>query len=133
MTTDIQELLHLPVLPLKNTVLFPYLLLPLSAGRAGSVAAVEAALATEDKSILIIAQRDADKDEPAQDDLFTIGTRAVIKKMNRTEQGLEMIVQGVERMVVVRVEQTKPYVKAVVRKHPLPDDKGTEVEALDRK
>ncbi|HEV3118975.1 MAG TPA: endopeptidase La [Gemmataceae bacterium] len=132
MTNDTQGLVHLPVLPLKNTVLFPHLLLPLSAGRPGSVAAVEAALATEDKSILIIAQRNAGAEEPGQDDLFTIGTRAVIKKMARSDQGLELIVQGVERVVFVRLEQTKPYLRAVIRPYPLPDDKGPEVEALHR-
>ncbi len=52
----------LPVLPLKNAVLFPYLMMPLSAGRAGSIAAVEAALATESKEIVVFTQRDADVD-----------------------------------------------------------------------
>jgi ATP-dependent Lon protease len=95
MANNTQELVHLPVLPLKNTVLFPYLLLPLSVGRSLSTSAVEAALATEDKSILVIAQRNGTAEEPGPDDLFTIGTRAVIKKMARSDQGLELIVQGV--------------------------------------
>jgi len=133
MSENIQGLVHLPVLPLKNAVLFPYLLLPLTAGRPASVAAVDAALATEDKSILIVAQRDGNNEQPAtQDDLFTIGTRAVIKKMARADEGIQIIVQGVERVVLVRVEQTTPYLKAMARPHPLPDDKGTEVEALHR-
>ncbi|HEV3080032.1 MAG TPA: endopeptidase La [Gemmataceae bacterium] len=133
MSENTQGLVHLPVLPLKNTVLFPYLLLPLTAGRPASVAAVDAALATEDKSILIVAQRDGNNEQPAsQDDLFTIGTRAVIKKMARADEGVQIIVQGVERVVLVRVEQTTPYLKAVARPHPLPDDTGTEVEALHR-
>jgi len=133
MSENTQGLVHLPVLPLKNTVLFPYLLLPLTAGRPASVAAVDAALATEDKSILIVAQRDGNNEQPAtQDDLFTIGTRAVIKKMARADEGIQIIVQGVERVVLVRVEQTTPYLKAMARPHPLPDDKGTEVEALHR-
>ena len=49
----------LPVLPIKNTVLFPYLFLPLAAGRAGSIAAVEAAAASEEKTVLVVTQRDA--------------------------------------------------------------------------
>jgi len=65
----------LPVLPLKSAVLFPYLLMPLSAGRPGSIAAVEAALATESKEILIFTQRDPDIDSPTQTDLYAIGTR----------------------------------------------------------
>jgi ATP-dependent Lon protease len=129
---DSEKLLHLPVLPIKNTVLFPYLLMPLAVGRPVSRAAVEAALATEDKTLLIVAQRDADVEEPAEKDLYTIGTRAVIKKMARSENGLEMIVQGLERVVLVRLEQTTPYLKAMVRPLSQPDDQGTEVEALHR-
>jgi ATP-dependent Lon protease len=130
--SDTQNLITLPVLPIKNTVLFPYLLMPLAVGRPGSRAAVEAALATEDKCILVIAQREDQVDEPKEGDLFTIGTRAVIKKMVRSENGFELIVQGAERVVLVRLEQTEPYLKAIARPLPLPDDQGTEVEALHR-
>jgi ATP-dependent Lon protease len=130
--TEMEKLIQLPVLPIKNTVLFPYLVMPLSVGRPGSRAAVEAALASEDKAILIVAQRDANTDEPGQDDLYTIGTRAVIKRMSRSEQNIEMIVQGLERVVLVRMEQTTPHLKAAVRVLPPPDDQGTEVEALHR-
>jgi ATP-dependent Lon protease len=130
--SDTTNLTSLPVLPIKNTVLFPYLLMPLSVGRPAKRAAAEAALASEDKTLLIIAQRDADVEEPKQEDLFTIGTRAVIKKMARSENGLEMLVQGVERVVLVRLEQSTPHLRATVRPFPLPDDQGTEIEALHR-
>ncbi|TMQ31887.1 MAG: endopeptidase La, partial [Planctomycetota bacterium] len=130
MTT--QELRSLPVLPIKNTVLFPHLLLPLSVGRPASQAAVEAALATEDKTLLVIAQRRCDAEELNQEDVFAIGTRAVIKKMARTEQGLEVSVQGLERAAIVRLDQVTPYLKATVRALTAPDDQGTEVEALLR-
>jgi len=127
-----ENLLHLPVLPLKNTVLFPHLLMPLAVGRPASRAAVEAALAGEDKTLFVVAQRNEATDEPGETELFTIGTRAVIKKMARSEQGLEIIVQGVERATMVRLEQTAPYLRALVRPLPLPDEGGTEVEALHR-
>src|SRR5438270_597548 len=130
--SDTQNLQTLPVLPIKNTVLFPYLLLPLSVGRANSRAAAEAALATEDKTLVIVAQRDDSVDEPKQEDLFSIGTRAIIKKMVRSENGLEMIVQGIERVVIVRTESQSPFLKAVVRPLPFPEDQGAEVEALHR-
>jgi ATP-dependent Lon protease len=129
---DNEKLVHLPVLPIKNTVLFPYLLMPLAVGRSASRAAVEAALATEDKTLLVVAQRDDSIEEPVEKDLYTVGTRAVIKKMARSENGLEMIVQGVERVVLVRWEQTSPFLKAVARPLAQPDDGGTEVEALHR-
>src|SRR6267143_227672 len=59
---------ELPVLPLKSAVLFPYLVMPLSAGRPASIAAVEAALASESKEVLVFTQRDGDVDVPTQDD-----------------------------------------------------------------
>src|SRR5262245_47487758 len=103
--------LELPVLPLKNTVLFPFLFAPLPVGRPNSVAAVEAALATEEKTFVVAAQRDAANDEPALDDLHRIGTRAVVRKMARGEGTIELLVQGVERVALLSQLQTEPYLK----------------------
>ena len=121
----------LPVLPLKSAVLFPYLLMPLSAGRPASIAAVEAALATESKEILIFTQRDADLDSPTKDDLYSIGTKAVIRKMNRSGEGhLELMVLGMERVTLLKVDSSEPYLKGRAVPLLLPDDKGPEIEAL---
>jgi ATP-dependent Lon protease len=121
----------LPVLPLKSAVLFPYLMMPLSAGRASSIAAVEAALATESKEILIFTQRDADVDLPGKDDLYTIGTKAVIRKMNRSSEGhLELMVLGMERVTLLKVDSSEPFLKGRAVPLPLPEDKGPEIEAL---
>ena len=99
----------LPVLPLKNTVLFPHMFVPLSVGRPSSVAAVEAALATEEK--ISSSSPSGRRQRPARsDDLYPIGTRTV-KKM-APENGIEMLVQGIERVVLVKIEQTEPYLKA---------------------
>src|SRR5450432_1968855 len=122
---------ELPVLPLKNAVLFPYLLMPLSAGRAGSVAAVEAALATESKEVLVFTQRDGDVDSPLQADLYPIGTKAVIRKMSRAGEGhLELLVLGMERVALVKLDNSEPFLKARVAPLPLPEDKSPEIEAL---
>jgi ATP-dependent Lon protease len=131
-TPEIEVVQTLPVLPIKNTVLFPYMPLPLAVGRPNSVAAVEAALATEDKTLFITAQRDANSEQVTAESLYTIGTKAVIKKMARGEGGVEVLVQGVERMTLLRLEQTEPFLKARVRPIPFPEDTGTEVEALHR-
>src|ERR687894_1635264 len=121
----------LPVLPLKNTVLFPHLLMPLSVGRSSSLAAVQAALATEEKEIVLVAQRDASNENPGQNDLYTVGTRAVIRKMSRPNENLvEVLVMGVERVVLIRVDLEDGYLKARVTPSPLPQDRGPEVEAL---
>jgi len=121
----------LPVLPLKNTVLFPYLLMPLSVGRSSSLAAVQAALATEEKEIVLVAQRDASEENPSQETLYTVGTKAVIRKMSRPNENLmEVLVMGAERVVIVRVDNDEGYLKARVLPSPLPEDRGPEVEAL---
>jgi ATP-dependent Lon protease len=126
--TDFQVL---PAVPLKNTILFPGLLLPLSVGRESSLRAVEAALKTEEKEIILIAQRDPHVDAPQQDDLYTIGTKAVIRKSSRPTDGIvEILVLGVERVVIVKLETHEPYLQAKFRILPLPEDSGSEVEAL---
>ncbi|MGA2878206.1 MAG: endopeptidase La [Bryobacteraceae bacterium] len=121
----------LPVLPLKSAVLFPYLLMPLSAGRSASIAAVEAALATESKEILVFTQRDPDVDSPTKDDLYSIGTKAVIRKMNRSGEGhLELMVLGMERVTLLKVDSSEPFLNGRATPLALPDDKGPEIEAL---
>jgi ATP-dependent Lon protease len=128
--TDVRVL---PMLPLKSTVLFPNLLMPLSVGRPTSLAGVEAALGTEEKELIIVAQRNAAAESPTFDELYTIGTRAVIRKMSRLPQGaMELLVLGLERVVVLKLDQTDPYYTARVRPYPLPEDSSAELEALTR-
>jgi ATP-dependent Lon protease len=120
----------LPVLPLKNTVLFPYLMMPLSVGRASSLAAVEAALATEEKQIVLFAQKDVSVEAPTQDDLYVVGTKAIVRKVNRQEDSVELLVLGTERVALIKLDASEPYLRAKVHPLPLPEDKGPEVEAL---
>src|SRR5579871_3053544 len=127
-TNNIQTL---PLLPLKNTVLFPYLLMPLSVGRASSLAAVEAALATEEKEIVLFAQKDSSVENPGANELHAIGTKALIRKMNRQgDEQIELLVLGTERQALIRLDQSEPFLRARVNPLPLPLDKGPEVEAL---
>jgi ATP-dependent Lon protease len=131
-STNILTVRTLPVVPLRNTVLFPYIFVPLSVGKPASLAAVAAAMAGEEKTFVAVAQKDIATDTPGADDLYTVGTRAVVKKMARSEEAMELLVQGVERVVLVKVEQSDPYLSARVQPFPLPEDGGTEVEALVR-
>ncbi len=121
-----------PVLPTKTAVLFPQIFVPLSVGRARSVAAVKAALASEEKHLLVVAQRDPAVNEPKPEDLYTVGTVAVIKKMAPNGEKLDLLVQGVERVAIVGYKETDGYQTATVRALPLPEDGGAEVEALYR-
>jgi ATP-dependent Lon protease len=123
----------LPLLPIKNMVMFPYLVTPLSVNRGTSRAAIETAAASEEKQIVIVAQRDAAIEEPQQNDLYTIGTKAIIRKMVKPrDETIDLIVQGIERVAIIRVEQAGSHLQARVRSLPLPTDKSAEVEALHR-
>jgi len=114
--TPNENVVVLPVLPLKNTVLFPHLFMPLAVGRPNSLAAVEAVLATEEKTFVVAVQRDGNNEQPGFDDLFTIGTRAVIKKMARaSEETLELLVQGPERVSLTRVDTNDTYLEAHIQ------------------
>jgi ATP-dependent Lon protease len=123
----------LPVLPVKNSVLFPFVHMPFSVGRPLSMAALEAAVATEDKELLVVTQRDADVESPGQEDLYPIGAKAVIKKLARGEEGrLQVIVLGVERVRIHKLITSEAYLKAEVTPEPLPADESPETEALQR-
>ena len=123
----------LPVLPVKRTVLFPGVRVPLTVGRDRSVAAVEFALKTEEKTVLIVSQRDPETSEPTLENLYQIGTTAVIKQVGRTADGqLHAVVQGVERCVLLKVEQTTPFLMVRARQLPAPSDSGPEIDALHR-
>ena len=123
----------LPVLPIKRTVLFPGVLMPVTVGRDRSVAAVNAALKTEEKTILVVAQRDPGKENPGLDDLYTIGTKAIVKQVGRTEDGtIQAMLQGLERVALLKVEQSLPFLMVQARRLELPADQDREVQALQR-
>ena len=134
----------LPVLPLKGIVLFPLQSMPLVVGRPASVAAVHAALSTEDKTLVVVAQKDPESDQLTLDDVHAIGTKAVIKKMIPTEEVLQLIVHGIQRVRLgpAPQEATQPekprdedapvYLQASATSLPIPQDRDTETEALHR-
>ncbi len=133
MSTTEPKIQTLPVLPLKNSVLFPQLLMPLAVGRPASLAAVAAAMASEGKEIVIAAQRDASVEEPSQADLYGIATRAIVRRMTRSsESASELLVLGAERVAILKLEHNGEYLEARVSSLPLPQDSGPEVEALRR-
>src|SRR5262249_12892674 len=87
----------LPVLPLKDVVVFPFIILPLSVSREKSINAVDAALA-EQRIIMLVAQRDAQNDTPRPDDLYPVGTVAAIMRMLKLPDGrIRLLVQGLSR------------------------------------
>ncbi|MBM3813000.1 MAG: endopeptidase La [Acidimicrobiia bacterium] len=125
--------LSLPILPMKNTALMPYLLMPLSVGRPRSLNAMEAALATEDKEIVLISQRDSSVESPSASDLYTYGTRAVIRKMNKSsDDHMEVLVLGMQRVMLLKIDQDEPYMIGSFQSAPVAIDNSPEAEALRR-
>jgi ATP-dependent Lon protease len=126
---------EIPVLPLQNTTLFPETMVPLAAGRPASMAAVEAALSSEEKLLACVSVRpDQSSDQDAKStDLFEIGTLVMIKRMERVEDTLHLIVQGTDRIRVLGWAQEEPFLRARVQILPeLTITNKEEVEAAKR-
>jgi len=105
---------ELPILPLRDTVLFPNSFMPLAVARESSVHLIDDAIANN-KLIAVFTQRDASVEEPGQDDLYTVGTATHIHKMFKLPDGsLRLIVQGLARLTLNEVVATQPYLRARV-------------------
>jgi ATP-dependent Lon protease len=125
---------ELPVLPLRDIVIYPFMIVPLFVSREKSIRAVDEALG-ESRMILLASQKDLDKEEPASDDLYQIGTVAVIMRMLKLPDGrIRILVQGLARAQIESVEAGGEYLRAhlnVVQEIPAPE-RSLEVEALVR-
>ncbi len=123
----------LPVLPLRDVVVFPYFLIPLSVGRPSSIEAVNAALEGQ-RFIFLATQKDPEIEKPTIDQLYPIGTVAVIIKMLKMPDGtLRILVQGIHRAKIKSLNDGKPYYKAAIEKiHDATIEKDLRVEALMR-
>ena len=125
---------ELPVLPLRDTVLFPNSFMPLAVAREASVRLVEEANASG-KLIGVFTQREATVEEPMQEDLYPVGTATHIHKMFKLPDGsLRLIVQGVERITLERIVQARPFLRAAVTAAPdeRRDEDHLEIDALQR-
>jgi ATP-dependent Lon protease len=125
---------EMPVLPLRDTVLFPNSFMPLAVARAASVRLIDEAT-TAGRMIGVFTQREATVEEPAQDDLYPIGTATHIHKMFKLPDGsLRLIVQGLARVRLDRIIQTRPYLRAAVSMadEVLRPEDQIEIDALQR-
>src|ERR1041384_592054 len=105
---------ELPVLPLRDIVIYPFMIVPLFVSREKSIRAVDEALG-ENRMILLVSQRDLDKEEPAAEDLYTVGTVAVIMRMLKLPDGrTRILVQGLTRARLESVEEAVGYLRARV-------------------
>lgn len=120
----------IPVLPLRDVVVYPHMVIPLFVGREKSILALEAAMA-DNKKILLLAQKNAEVDDPAQKDLYQIGTLSTILQMLKLPDGtIKVLVEGGERVQVDSILETRDYFSAstqMLEKAVLIDDRETEV------
>ncbi len=125
---------RIPVLPLRDVVIFPYVVIPLLVGRAASLAAIEAAVA-EDKLLLLVAQRDGEKQEPAAADLHRTGVLARILQVTRMPTGTtRVLVEGLARAQITRYIAGGDFLRAVASPAPFPDAAANpEATALARR
>jgi len=125
---------ELPVLPLRDIVIYPFMIVPLFVSRDRSIRAVEQAL-SQDRMILLVSQKDVNQEEPEQADLYTVGTVAIIMRMLKLPDGrIRILIQGLSRCRVDSIIGKGEFVKASVTpiSEPLGAENSLEVEALIR-
>jgi ATP-dependent Lon protease len=124
----------LPLLPVRDLVVFPYMIAPLRVSREVSLQAVQDALATEERLIFIVAQRDSADEDPTPTALFRAGTVGVIMRMRRLSDGsLKILVQGLSRARVQRFLTEQPYFRVRLDHYEdVSGRRGVEGEALAR-
>ena len=122
----------LPLLPLRDVVVFPHMVIPLFVGRAKSIKALESAMEAG-KSIVLVAQKSAAKDEPATEDMYRIGSIANILQMLKLPDGtVKVLVEGTQRAKVLRVFDDKTHFDADIQPVPPDEEPGNEAEAMRR-
>ncbi len=128
-----QDLLDLPVLPLRDVVVFPHMVIPLFVGRDKSIRALDMAMES-DKRILLVAQKSADVDDPGVDDLYTVGTLAHVLQLLKLPDGtIKVLVEGVSRVQVMGVAENEGVLAGSAREiESVLDRDEREIEAITR-
>ena len=129
---DADEARTLPLLPVRDTVLFPHAVLPLTVGRESSVQLINSL--GDDKTIIVVAQREARVDAPQPTDLYSVGSLAVVHKVVRMpNQSLFVFAEGLERVKVTEYTQLNPFMLATVESIPeINAPVNAQIEALQR-
>ncbi|QXW19447.1 endopeptidase La [Comamonas aquatica] len=126
---------ELPLLPLRDVVVFPHMVIPLFVGRVKSIKALELAMEA-DRRIMLVAQKTASKDEPSVDDLFEVGSVSTILQMLKLPDGtVKVLVEGQGRAKLLQVEDKETHFVARCEEIPTPAPSGkqaSEIEALRR-
>ncbi len=121
-----------PVLPLRDIVVFPHMIVPLFVGREKSVRALEDVM-KDDKQILLIAQRNAADDDPSSDDIYEVGTISTVLQLLKLPDGtVKVLVEGVARARVIRFSENDEFFEVYAEVMPEKESEEAEIEALSR-
>lgn len=126
-----EDLRTLPLLPLRGVVVFPYMMVNLDVGRDRSVAAIEAVLDTEERELVVAAQRDEEKDDPTAADLYDVGTLVTVRQAAKLPDGtMRVLVEGLERCRILGGTAREDYLEVETLICPDVEDKSQRAEAL---
>src|SRR5881227_3045301 len=129
-TKDKTDTKRLPMMPIRDVVIFPYMMTPFVVGRESSVRALEEAL-LGDKKIFLATQHDASVDEPRPDEIYSVGTVAnIVQSLKLPDGNIKVLVEGVERAKVVSVTDDEGFFRAVVRIFNFKIETGPQLDAL---
>src|SRR3982751_5411975 len=121
---------RLPMMPIRDVVIFPYMMTPFVVGRESSGRALEEAL-LGDKKIFLATQHDASVDEPRPDEIYTVGTVAnIVQSLRLPDGNIKVLVEGIERGKIVSVSEEEGFFRAVVRTFHYKVETGSQLEAL---
>ncbi|MCH7945631.1 MAG: endopeptidase La, partial [Armatimonadetes bacterium] len=126
---------ELNILPLRDSVIYPMLIAPLSVARASSVQLIDDSIASQDRVIGVVVQRDPATDEPGFDDVYEYGCAVIVRTLMKAPDQIRLIVQGTARFRIVERLQERPYMRAKVEQveeQEIPKEHAEEVEALKR-
>src|SRR5213594_3369222 len=129
-TREKQEMKRVPMMPVRDMVIFPQQMTPFIVGREASVRALEEALAG-DKKIFLATQHDASVDEPRPDEIFSVGTVAnIVQSLKQSDGNIKVLVEGVERGKILSVSEEEGFFRATVKTFSYRIDAGPQLDAL---
>src|SRR5271168_2112976 len=127
---DKSDTRRLPMMPIRDVVIFPHMMTPFLVGRESSVRALEEALAG-DKKIFLATQHDADVDEPRPDEIYSVGCVAnIVQSPKQADGNLKVLVEGVERGKILSVGEEEGYFKATIKTFSFKIETGPQLDAL---
>src|SRR6202171_4866248 len=127
-TRDKVELKRVPMMPVRDMVIFPQQMTPFIVGREASVRALEEALAGE-KKIFLVTQHDASVDDPKPEEIFQVGTLAnIVQSVKLPDGNIKVLVEGTERAKIVQVTSDEGFFRASVRLVPVKSEPSPQVE-----